>query len=237
MKKSALIRMLVLLAVLLLISCCPYANAEEDSDYEGDAFGYYIDEIYAEQIHRYYIPLVERWEEDKYSENGLCALPSYCYEGDPLENVGFGFVDLDNDGCLELIIGAILAEDRDPAVFEIWTLAADEPMMLAQGGVRNRYVLLYEQEEDVWYVANEVTNGADNHAVYDLMLEDGKFEVVQGIVFDAAADEENPWFMAYDLDGDVSNDEPIGEETASAILENNRKLYTALEYFPYFFCE
>ena len=41
--------------------------------------------------------------------------------------------------------------------------------------------------------------------------------------------------LAYDLDWDVTNDEPIDEETANAILESNRKHYTALEYFPYIF--
>ena len=65
------------------------------------------------------------------------------------------------------------------------------------------------------------------------MLNEGKLEVVQGILFAALADEENPWFMTYDLDWNTSNDEPIDEATASAILESNRKLYTALEYFPY----
>ena len=67
------------------------------------------------------------------------------------------------------------------------------------------------------------------------MLNEGKLEVMQGIVFDASVDEQNPWFMAYDLDWDVSNDEPIDEETANAILDANRKHYTALEYFPYIF--
>jgi len=67
------------------------------------------------------------------------------------------------------------------------------------------------------------------------MLNEGKFEVMQGIVFDAAADEENPWFMAYDLDWDVSNDEPIDADTANAILESNRNLYTPLELFPYIY--
>ena len=41
--------------------------------------------------------------------------------------------------------------------------------------------------------------------------------------------------MTYDLDWDTSNDVPIDEATAEAILESNRKHYTALEYFPYIF--
>jgi hypothetical protein len=65
------------------------------------------------------------------------------------------------------------------------------------------------------------------------MLNEGKLEVVQGILFAALADEENLWFMTYDLDWNTSNDEPIDEETANAILESNRVFYTAIEYFPY----
>ena len=209
--------------------------AEEDIVYEGDASSYYIDVAYAEQIGRYYTALSEKWDEEKYFDNEMSALPYYYYEGNPLDNVGFGFVDLDNDGYWELIIGAILNAEQDPAVFEIWTLVDGEPVMLAQGGSRNRYVLEYVEEDNVWYVVNEGSNSAFSHATYYLMLNEGKFEVVQGIIFDAEANEQNPWFMTYDLDEDVSNDEPIDEETANAILESNRKLYVALEYFPYIF--
>ena len=210
-------------------------DSEEDIVYEGDASTYYIDVAYNEQIGRYHDALSEKWDEEKYFDNGLSILPFYYQDGNPLENVGFGFVDLDNDGRWELIIGAILNAETDPAVFEIWTLVDGEPVMLAQGSPRNRYVLQNVEEDRMWYVVNEGSNSAFNHATYYLMLKEGKFEVVQGIVFDASADEENPWFMTYDLDWDTSNDEPIDEVTADAILESNRKLYTALELFPYIF--
>ena len=210
-------------------------ETEEDIVYEGDAATYYIDVAYHDQIARYYSALSQQWDEGKYFENELSALPYYYYEGNPLENVGFGFVDLDNDGRWELIIGAIMNAERDPSVFEIWTLVDGEPVMLAQGGTRNRYVLEYVEEDNMWYVVNEGSSSAFSHVTYYLMLQEGKFEVVQGIVFDASADEENPWFLTYDMDGDVSNDEPIDEATANAILESNRQHYTALEYFPYVF--
>ena len=211
------------------------AESEEDFVYEGDASSYYIDVAYAEQIGRYHTALSEKWDEGKYFENGMSALPFYYYEGNPLENVGFGFVDLDNDGHLELVIGAILNAETDPAVFEIWTLVDGEPVMLAQGGTWNRYVLQYVEEDRMWYVVNEGSGSAFSHATYYLMLNEGKFEVMQGILFDASVDEKNPWFMTYDLDWDVSKAEPIDEETATAILDSNRKLYTALELFPYIY--
>lgn len=209
--------------------------AEENVVDESDAPSAYVDAAYAEQIGRYYKALSEQWDEGKYFEKEMSALPYYYYEGNPLENVGFGYVDLDNDGQNELVIGAIMNAEKDPAVFEIWTLVNGEPVMLVQGGSRNRYVLEYVEEDDMWYVVNEASNSAFNHATYYLMLSEGKLEVVQGIAFDASADEQNPWFMTYDMDWDVSNDEPVDETTANAILESNRNHYTALEYFPYSF--
>ena len=211
------------------------APVEEDDVYEGDASTYYINEVYAEQIARYHTALSEKWNEGKYFENEMSALPYYYYEGNPLDNVGFGFVDLDHDGLWELVIGAIMNADKDPAVFEIWTLVDGKPVMLAQGGSRNRYVLQYVEEDDMWYVVNEGSSSAFSHATHYLMLNEGKFEVIQGIVFDASADEKNPWFLTYDMDWDVSNDEPIDEATANAILNANRAHYTTLEYFPYIF--
>ena len=211
------------------------AEIEENFVYEGDASSYYIDKVYAEQIARYHTALSEKWNEEQYLANGMSEVPAAYYEGNPLENVGFGFTDLDNDGYWELVIGAILDAEEYPAVFEIWTQVDGKPVMLAQAHARNQYDLQYVEEDNMWYVANEGSNGIYSHGTYYLMLNEGKFEVVQGVLYNAEADAENPWYMTYDMDWDVSNDDPIDEETAMAILESNRNRYTALEYFPYIF--
>ena len=190
---------------------------------------------YAEQIGRYHTALTEKWDEDKYIENGMSEVLAAYYDGNPLDNVGFGFVDLDNDGHRELIIGAIQDAETEPAVFEIWTLMDGEPVMLAQAAARSQYALQYVEEDNMWYVANEEADSVFSHGTYYLKLNEGKFEVVQGILYNAGADEQNPWFLTYDLDWDTSNEEPIDEATANDILESNRMLYTPLEYFPYIF--
>lgn len=211
----------------------PTEAPTETTGYTGPVFSEYVDEAYAEVIGRYYTALTEQWDVDKCFDNGLSALVSYYYDGNPLENVGFGYLDFDNNGQNELVIGAIENADRDPSVFEIWTIADGEPVMLAQGGSGNHLVLQFVDEDNVWYVVNEASNNAASNATYYMMLIEGKLEITQGILFDAAADPENPWFMTYDLDWDASNDEPIDEDMANAILENNRNFYTVLEYFPY----
>lgn len=208
-------------------------ETEEDVEYEGDASSYYIDVVYAEQIARYHTAISQQWDENACLEQGMSPLAASYYEGNPLDNVGFTFMDLDGDGIWELIIGAIRNAEQDPLVFEIWALKNDEPVMVAQSGVHNRYYLRYAQDDDLWSVAYEAENGAANHAVYYLQLVEGEFMVNQGIVFDAVADENNPWFMTYDLDWDVSNDMPIDEETANAVMEAGRNIYAAQEYFPY----
>ena len=209
------------------------AETEDDVVYEGDASSYYIDVVYAQQIERYYTAISQQWDENAYLDHEMSSLAAYYYEGKPLDNVGFTFMDLDGDGIWELIIGAIQNAERDPLVFEIWALKNDEPVMLAQSGSHNRYYLQYAEEDDLWSVAYEAENGAANRAVYYLQLSEGEFNVIQGVVFDAVANEEAPWFMAYDLDWDVSNDMPIDEDTANAVMNAGRNTYAAQEYFPY----
>ena len=208
-------------------------ETEEDVEYEGDASSYYIDMVYPKQIERYYNAISQQWSREMYLDNEMSALVPYYYSGNSLDNVGFTFMDLDGDGIWELIIGAIANAEQDPLVFEIWALKNDEPVLLAQSGTHNRYYLQYAQEDDLWSVAYEAENGAANHAVYYLQLFEGEFQVIQGVVFDAMANEKAPWFMAYDLDWDVSNDTPIDENTANAVINAGRNIYTATEYFPY----
>ena len=206
---------------------------EDDIVYEGDASSYYIDVVYAQQIDRYYTALSEKWNEEMYIDNGMSEVLAAYYEGNPLNNVGFGFVDLDNDGHWELVIGAILDAEEYPAVFEIWTLVDDTPVMLAQANARSQYALQYVEEDNMWYIANESSDYISGHGTYYLMLMEGKLNVMQGILYNSKADAQNPWFMTYDMDWDVSNDEPIDEDMANAILDNNRSHYTALEMIPY----
>ena len=209
------------------------AETEEDTEYEGDATSYYIDVVYAEQIERYYTAISQRWDENEYFDQGLSPLAAHYYDGNPLDNVGFTFMDLDGDGIWELVIGAIKNAEQDPLVFEIWTLKSDEPVMIAQSGSNNRYYLQYAQEDDLWSVAYEAENNAANRAVYYLQLVEGEFKVVQGVVFDAITNENAPWFMTYDLDWDVSNDTPIDENTADSVMKAGRNIYAAQEYCPY----
>jgi predicted small lipoprotein YifL len=252
MKKSIVSAIVLLLTLALLAGCgqpqlpdptkstaeittTPTGTlpTEDDTEYEGDASSYYIDVVYHQQIERYHTAISQQWDESAYFDHEMSVLAAHYYDEKSLDNIGFTFMDLDGDGIWELIIGAIKNAERDPLIFEIWALKNDEPVMIAQSGSNNRYYLQYSQEDDLWSVAYEAENGAANRAMYYLQLQDGEFQVTQGIIFDMRANENAPWFMTYDLDWDVSNDTPIDEETADSVMKAGRDIYAAQEYFPY----
>ena len=193
MARSFLTTLAFLLTLTLLIGCSnpptetdslessTAANATGEvspAETEDDTVSYYTDVVYAQQIKRYHTAISQLWVMDAYWDQEMSSMVVHYYGGTPLDNVGFTLMDLDGDGIPELIIGAILGSDRDPLVFEIWTVHNGDPVMLAQSGSHNRYYFQYSEEEDLWSVAYEAENGAANHAVYYLQLVEGEFRVI-----------------------------------------------------------
>lgn len=204
-------------------------STEENQDVvEGDAATYYIRQVYADQIAAYKTALSERWEESAYYEHDMSPAAAAYYEGDPLENVGFGFVDLDGDGTWELLIGAV----RDPVLLEVWTAGSGQPVKLFTAGYRNRYALV-SLEEGGYMIANEGSSSAACNAHQYYTLIDGELKLQQTVVFDAASDPDHPWFLAYDEDWDTANDTPVEEDMAQSIIDSYTNCYTVPEYFSY----
>lgn len=206
---------------------------EEEEATEGDAFTHYTDKIYKAQLDQYYTALTEEWAAEEYFDNDMSPILTRYYEGNPLDNVGFTFMDIDGDGYYELFIGAIAGADQDPAVFEAWTLKDDEPVKLCTSYERSHWTLCYEDETPLYVLANEASDSAALSANHYYTVLNGKLKVVQGIVFDARADEENPWFMSIDDDWDTSNDEPATEKMATSILNAYERTEIAPEYIPF----
>jgi hypothetical protein len=194
---------------------------------------HYIQVIYAQQIQRYRTAIAQQWDKDTYSANGLSVLPLQYDQGQLPDNIGVGFVDLDQDGSWELILGAVWNAEADPLVFEIWTLVDGAPKMVAQSDEENRYYLQYSPDDETWYVALEVTRSETHYGVHYLLFQGDRFEVIQAIIYDAATNPTAPWFMSYDMDMDTTNDEDLDESTATFMIDFNRKLYIAAEYTPY----
>lgn len=194
-----------------------------------------MERIYAPRLSLYQTALSQHWDANTFFNNEMSDMAADYYYSDPMENVGFALTDLNRDGYEELIIGAIDNAENYPIVFEIWTWSEgwDTPRPVLVSQVRNRYFLEYTPEDDLYFISNEGSNGAACQVYYFYTLEEGELHLVQGLVFDAIADEKRPWFLTSDEDLDVSNDTPVSEELAQSILDSHQANRIIPEYTPF----
>ena len=215
---------IVCVSMLAVLSGCQKAE-EKMPENKGD-------NVYKEQVELIYQALSEEWRFDQCLDNNISSLISYNYEGNALDNVGYALQDLDGDSKEELLISAVSKDVSGGMLYDVYTAPDGEVIHVLSGHERNRYYLQW-LEEGAYMIANEASNSAYNSAWYYYSLIESKLELMQGIVFDASADEKNPWFITYDEDWDVSNDTHDTDGTAQDIIDANTNTYITLEYTPF----
>ena len=205
---------------------------ELPSEAPGDAVTNDALTVYAEQMNLIYQALTEQWSVEKYFDNDMSHLMVNHYEGDALANVGYALVDLDGDGKDELIVSAVDKTYAGGMLYDVYSAPNDEVVHILCGHERSRYYLQNLEDED-YGIANEASDSAWRSAWYYYSLVDGKLELTQGIIVNAEADAESPWFFTYDEDWDVSNDVHDVDGIAESVIETYRQSYMALEYIPF----
>ena len=226
----------LLMTSVMIISGCQ--NKEKKSEIDGSSTAEQSveenskEDVYKEQIQLIYQALLQEWSVDKCLENQISSLISNHYEGNALENVGYALKDLDGDGKEELLISAVSRDSSGGMLYDVYSAPNGKVVHVLSGHERNRYYL-QSMEEGAYMIANEASNSAFNSACYYYCLASGQLELIEGIVYDAEADENNPWFITYDEDWDVSNDTHDVEGIAESIIEAYAKNYTTLEYSPF----
>lgn len=211
--------------LFLLPACSGGANETANQDgYSG---------AYKEILQTYDTALQEQWNPGQLMEEGLSVLLSYCYEGDPLSNVGYALLDVNGDDQEELIIGTIHGDEFvDKMVFALYTMTEDGPQQVFVGEERNRYYIMAE-EAGGYFFANEGSNGAGNSVWYYTMLDGTELAVTQGIVYNDMAEQGGPWYMVYDMASQGSEEETVEESLAKSIIESYAKQYMVCDYEPF----
>lgn len=188
--------------------------------------------VYKEQMGLVYKALSEKWDIGQCFDNDISSLISNHREDNPLDSVGYALEDLDGDGKDELLISAVSKDFSGGMLYDVYAAPNGEVIHVLSGHARNRYYLQW-LEEGTYMIANEASNSAFNSAWYYYTLDGGQLKLSQGVVFNAAEDENNPWFSTYDTDWDSSNDTHDIDGVAEDIIESYTKQYTTLEYTPF----
>lgn len=195
---------------------------EEEFEYEGDAASHYV-ELYAPIIGNYYFAMKEEWGAEKLLQDEMSLLCMDYYGEDGLDQVSYGFMDLDGDGYWELVIGS------EELIFDAYTYKDELITQIFCGDARNRYYIS-EDEAAGYLIANEASAGALNSAWIYSQYDGTMLQTIQSILYDAEADSQNPWFMGADEDWDASNDSPVDEKLANDIIESYSNNYVVPEY-------
>ncbi len=129
-------------------------------------------------------------EEMEYAPDYYGILEAYGEEG--LSKIGYAYADVNVDGIDELFIGDM----ESGAIYDIFTMVDRQPAHVISGGARNRFYV-YDKE----FICNEYSNGANESGLILYALSNNSTEMVvqKGYKYDAYENEENPWFLTYDL--------------------------------------
>lgn len=164
---------------------------------------------YQTVMETYKTALLESWDLQQCEEHNISLMVSYFAER-PDELCAF-FLDLDNNGRQELMI------TDGTMIYDLYTLDdSNEPVHLITGWERNAYQFC---EENI--ISNHGSNSAASSVFCYYRMENGEMVLIEAILFDAAADPENPWF--YSLDGATAA-ESLTEQEATACMDSYRTM-------------
>ena len=239
MKKRTAILCALMLSVSMLSACGNNSDqTAQDTENVGDTTGDQTEdaeqeevpddgmtEAYEGLVDDYRSLVEEQWDYDQIYEHNYSDLAT-------MVSVGYTLYDLDQDGQMELLFGETDTEEPvNRMILDAYTMDGDAAKQLFTSQERNRYYLV-EDEAGAAIIANEGSNGAASSGWLYYTVENGELSIQQSVIYDAGADEQNPWFTSVDDDWDVSNDTPTDEETAQAVIDSYTEQYAVLDWTP-----
>ena len=199
------------------------------------------EEIYKDVLDYYYESINSGWmdyENETMSESEISYIYSYFYS-DPsyLNQIGYEFIDLNNDGTDELIIGLDLKDETnyyENVILDLYTYANEEPIHVVSSGERWRYELC---DDNTLYYSS--SGGASSNTYEHYQLNNSSLELLEGVYSEPinGADDVQ-WFTVeagssfnYTDINDRSNI-PISKEEAEKI-QNSWPVTTGLSLTPF----
>ncbi len=182
------------------------------------------EELYAAVLSRYYAAVSARAGAEELTEAGLNYMLAYDYGEAPLDSAGYALMDVDGDGVNELLIGSLAGDAYNrQIILELYTVRDGEAKPVFTSGERDRFYLCSDGT-----VAEEASSGAMNSAWCYYDYRSGEITERQSLIFNAAADRENPWRSLVN-----GADSPISEEDAMNFFMAYQNLYITPEYIPF----
>ena len=182
---------------------------------------------YTEILDLYYQALSENWSAGVFWEHEMSPLSVYCYEGDALKNVGYAFLDVNEDENDELLIGSISGDDFvEKMIFELYTIENNEVRQVFAGSERDRYYICKKETGDYSFV-NSGSGGAMSTILRFCDLNGSKLKIGSGICM------EYEWYKMDDASKDISEGILIAEDEALELIDDIETQYMQIDMMPF----
>jgi hypothetical protein len=191
---------------------------EETSDVDEDS-----EELYKSVLNMFYENICSGWSTYNHNEdiNNIESLFVYddCsymwYQIDcSLSEIGYMFVDLDNDGINELIVSPIDLKDGNIGmIYDMYSYTDGKITHIITSGERSRF---YLGSGDKIYCEGSGSANVSVNEEYSIV--DGLLSFDEAVVYDSYKDENNPWYYSNNSDLDVT--EKISEEEAWKYIDS-----------------
>ncbi len=199
-------------------------NIKEDSSDSSNLADTNNDNLnYQNILNQYIIGLNDEWTFEEYSAANLCYCLGFGYI---LDDIGYDYIDIDNNGIDELLIGEAPYEGYVGMIFDMYTLIDNKPQLVLSSGERDRYYLCDDN-----IISNEASNSATNSiwGYYEYL--NGSLHLKEAVIYDSNVNSSSPWFHST-TSTDASSGVSVTEEDALSINDTYTQIsvpYTSLE--------
>ena len=177
--------------------------------------------LYKKEIEKHITAIKENWDATKLENEHMSTMYALMASGDGnvLDGVGYAYKDLNVDGIEELIIGEV-NDNTDSEMYDVYTMVNGKAEHVLSGWDRNRYY-----SYDSGLIVNEYSDGADSSGVAVYALTSNSTELFPQLSFkyDGYTDENKPWFIAYNKNGDDWDYKPAEEAEFNQFQERFSK--------------
>ncbi len=182
-------------------------------------------QLYTDVMDKLVEAVNQGWDAEKYEAEGFSSMYAVVGGDDPMAHIGYIYQDINLDGIDELMIGEIAEGEWKGIVYDMFTMVDREPVHVVSGYDRDRYYVAGPS------IANEYSSGAAESGTIFYSLESNSSELLPqvGFKYDGYTDESNPYYISYDVAGDVWESTTESEWNE---LKGNYGEYDRFDYTP-----
>ncbi len=178
------------------------------------------EQLYAPILEKYRTALSQDYDMGQLRDAGLNYMCAY---HDDTSEIGYAFLDVDQNGIPELFIGEISEGDY---FFDYYTIIEGTSILVAQSSERDRYYLCADGA-----IANEGSSSAfDSFSAYYTVGAQGQLILSEAVIYDENYSSDCAWYSTSAISAEGAS--PLSWERVELIYKKHE--YVPIEYVSFF---